>query len=198
MTQALLLSGGQDSAALLYMLRPSFAITIDYGQRPAEAEIRASSHLCKSLNIDHRVISIDCSTLGSGDMVGSPALPEAPVPEWWPYRNQLLVTMAAAVALTRNCSQLVIGTVKTDSSHADGTAGFVEVLSRLLMMQEGGLDLVAPAIGLTSAELVKKSGIPLELLCWAHSCHVSNLACGQCRGCNKHLEVTHALGFAAF
>jgi len=37
--KAILLSGGLDSIALAYWLRPQIAVTIDYGQRPARAVI---------------------------------------------------------------------------------------------------------------------------------------------------------------
>lgn len=39
---AILLSGGMDSIALAYWKRPEIAITIDYGQKPAAAEVVAS------------------------------------------------------------------------------------------------------------------------------------------------------------
>jgi len=65
-------------------------------------------------------------------------------------------------------------------------------------MQEGGIIIKAPAIHKTSDELIKESGIPMELLAWAHSCHTSALACGYCRGCIKHKNITHALGLAPY
>ena len=47
------------------------------------------------LNLEHRVIRCDLSDLGSGDLVGKAANVAAPASEWWPYRNQMLVTLAA-------------------------------------------------------------------------------------------------------
>ena len=64
----LLLSGGLDSISILYWKRPDIALTIDYGQNCADAEIRASKYACEVLNIEHHVLTIDCSSLGSGDM----------------------------------------------------------------------------------------------------------------------------------
>ena len=94
MTAAILLSGGIDSVALAFWQRPSFAITIDYGQRAAEAEIVAARQVSQELGINHEILRIDCSTIGSGDMAGAAPDAIAPVTEWWPYRNQLLVTLA--------------------------------------------------------------------------------------------------------
>ena len=187
--QGLLLSGGMDSISLAYWLRPAVAYTIDYGQQPAEAEIRASKAVTRALKIKHEVIRVDCRSLGSGDLAGRPAIKGASSSEWWPYRNQLLVTIAATKAVQAGLQQLAVGCLSTDRGHIDGRASFIRAMDRLLSIQEGGLRLVAPAIRLTAATLVRKSGIPLDLLAWAHSCHTSNLACGHCRGCNKHWQV---------
>ena len=32
------------------------------------------------------------------------------------------------------------------------------------------------------------------VLAWAHSCHKADVACGNCRGCNKYFEVLRELG----
>src|SRR5438105_3448321 len=109
---ALLLSGGIDSIALAYWLKPALAITIDYGQRPARGEIDAAAAACDVLGLEHLVLSINCSSLGSGDMAGSPPHELAPVSEWWPFRNQLLITFAAAECIRRGIPGLVMGTVK--------------------------------------------------------------------------------------
>ena len=79
MKTALLLSGGMDSIAIAWWKRPDIAITLDYGQRAAEAEIKAASATCSALKIDHHVIKVDCSSLGSGDMAGAEADSNAPV-----------------------------------------------------------------------------------------------------------------------
>lgn len=185
----LLLSGGMDSIALAYWLRPAVAYTIDYGQKPADAEIRASKAVTKALRIRHEIIRVDCSSLGSGDLAGSAAVAEAASSEWWPYRNQLLITLASMKAIQAGVRELAIGCLASDRGHVDGRVAFIRAMDRVLAMQEGGIRLVAPAIKLTGASLIRKSGIPLDLLAWAHSCHVANLACGHCRGCNKHRYV---------
>ena len=191
---AILLSGGMDSIAVAYLRRPSVAFTIDYGQLPAAGEIRAASAVAEELKIDHEIIKIDLRALGSGDMAGQGAIEVAPNPEWWPFRNQMLVTLSAmrGIALGVNC--LLIGTVKGDDSHADGRREFISAMDGLLELQEGGLRLEAPAIELTASELIGMSGVPGELLSWAHSCHVSAYACGICRGCHKHYHTYEEIG----
>lgn len=189
MKRALLLSGGMDSLALAWWVRPEIGITLDYGQLAAEAEVSASKAICKRLEIQHYVVSIDCRAVGSGDMAGAQADAHAPASDWWPYRNQMLVTLAAMKAISLGVTTLYLGAVKSDGSHRDGTPEFIGAISRLMALQEGGMTVEAPAIELSTAELVRKAGVPRDMLAWAHSCHKSNVACGRCRGCNKYLEV---------
>lgn len=195
MKTALLLSGGMDSTAIAWMKRPDLAITIDYGQKAAEAEKHASAQVAQALGIPHEVISVDCSSLGSGDMAHAAPDAHATTSDWWPYRNQLLLTLASMRAIARGVKTLYIGTLKSDGeSHLDGTKQFVSLMDGLMGYQEGGLRISAPAIDLTAVELIRASGIPPSLLAWSHSCHKANIACGDCRGCNKYLETYAALG----
>ncbi len=88
--------------------------------------------------------------------------------------------------------------MQSDGRFADGRPEFVQLLDRLLSNQEGGIWLVAPAIHLTSAELVRRSGLPTDVLAWSHSCQVSEHACGRCRGCCKRREVLAELPAAGW
>lgn len=132
MKTALLLSGGMDSVSLAWWKRPQFAITIDYGQKAAEAEKRASAAVCQQLEIEHHIVTVDCRSLGSGDMAGSAPDGLAPASDWWPYRNQLLVTLAAMKSISLGATTLLIGTVRSDEGHRDGTTEFVSRIDRLL------------------------------------------------------------------
>lgn len=185
----LLISGGIDSACIAYEEQPDLGITVDYGQACAEAEVDAASKICDELNLDHSVIDIDCSELGAGSMSQQNQLNVATTPEWWPFRNQLIITMVATEAVKQGASKLLAGSVSNDQEHADGTKEFYEQIDVLLSLQEGNLSISAPAIGQTSTELVNDSGAPLSLLGWTHSCHTSNEPCGRCRGCRKRHRV---------
>lgn len=189
MSKAILLSGGIDSIALAYWKKPQIAFTINYGQKPAVAEIRSSKTVCDILGIKHVIIEADCSHLGSGDLSATNALEIAPSSEWWPYRNQLLVTLASMKAITLDVDELIVGSVLSDGFHKDGTGNFYSLLHALMNYQESNITISAPAITLTSTELVISSGVPSEILFYAHSCHKNNIPCCQCRGCNKYIEV---------
>lgn len=190
---AILLSGGIDSIALTYWKRPDVAITINYGQTPAATEIRTSAMIAKILGIPHYVVEADCSGLGSGDLINQTALSVSPSSEWWPYRNQLLVTLACMRGIALGINELMLASVKSDSFHKDGTAQFYQLMSQLMVYQEESIQITCPAIELTSVELVQRSDVPASLLNWAHSCHKSNIPCGNCRGCNKYRQVMYEL-----
>ncbi|MBG0794052.1 7-cyano-7-deazaguanine synthase [Methylocystis sp. H62] len=194
MKTALLLSGGMDSVAIAWWKRPDIAITIDYGHQPALAEIRAAGAVAAALEIEHHIVRCDLAALGSGDMAGRTPLVMAPVPEWWPFRNQMLLTVAAMKAVSLGVERLLIGCLSTDRQHGDGTEAFISAMNSLFAVQEGGLMVEAPAIALTAEELIQQSSIPFEVLAWAHSCHRANEACGNCRGCLKHYSTMQALG----
>lgn len=195
MSELLLLSGGIDSLALAVWRKPIRCLTIDYGQRPARAEIAASAQVCQALGIRHDVLTVPLHLVGSGALAGTQQAPVSPHPEFWPFRNQFLITLGAMAALRHGLTQVMVGSVKSDCRHVDGSPGFIAAMAGLLAHQEGAITLDAPAIGLSSAELVQISGIPPDLLGWAHSCHTADIACGQCPGCHKHSETMQALGW---
>lgn len=195
MKEAVLISGGVDSTALAYLRRPAFGFVIDYGQLAATAEIIAASEICRQLNIDLEVLRVNCRLSGSGTMAGKENLSLSPSPEWWPFRNQLLATLAASAAINKGIEKLIFGSVKTDNFHADGRQEFYAALDRLISLQEGGIRVEAPALSMTSVELVRQSKAPAPLLAWTHSCHTNEFSCGTCRGCIKRTGVLNDCGF---
>jgi 7-cyano-7-deazaguanine synthase len=194
MKTALLLSGGMDSIALAWWKRPGVAFTVDYGQLAAAAEIEASAAVCRALGVPHQVLRFDAKSLGSGDMAGAAPDAHAPASDWWPYRNQLLITLVAMKAVALGVQELWLGTVAGDRTHRDGTPEFVKNISALLVDQEGGMAVTAPAMDMRTVDLIRVSGVPRSMLAWAHSCHKADVPCCNCRGCNKHFEVLQELG----
>lgn len=182
-----------DSIAIAYWKRPHHAFTLNYGQLAAQAEIQASRAVALQLGIEHHVLEIDARALGSGDMVGQEPDPKAPASDWWPYRNQLLVTAASMRGVALGVTEMMLGTVATDAQHRDGAPTFVERLDALMRCQEGEMVVNAPAIELTTVELIREAQVPRSLMGWAHSCHTGNLPCGHCRGCNKYIGTVHEL-----
>jgi 7-cyano-7-deazaguanine synthase len=191
--RGILLSGGIDSTALAYWLRPEVAVTVDYGQKPARGEIAAASAVAGDMGLRHEIVRVDIAHLGVGQLAGRSASLLANSAEWWPYRNQFLVTVAAMRLVSEGLSQLMLGTVASDTVHADGQVEFVDAIDKLMRLQEGQVTVIAPAYTMQATELLRASGLPKRILGWTFSCHTSEYACGQCRGCYKHLSVTKAV-----
>lgn len=194
--KALLFSGGIDSTALACWLRPDVLVTVDYGQKVAIAERRASAEIARRLGLHHEMIAIDVAGLGHGHLAGRDPSALAATPEWWPYRNQLLITVVAMRFVDEGLSELFIGTVQGDDVHADGRPEFLDTVDRLMALQEGGVRVLAPARSMTSEQLVGQAPGIGDVLPWTFSCHVGEFPCGQCRGCVKHNAVLAAAAVA--
>lgn len=194
MSQVLLLSGGVDSACIAAWKRPDHCLGIDYGQKAAIAERRAATAISTHLGLSFTHIQVDASVVGGGLMARRPAM-TGRTPEWWPYRNQLLITLAAAWTIAHGHHEVLAGTVAGDGDrHADGRQQFYDAMNTLLQMQEGGLTVSAPAIGLTTADLIVASAVDDATLGWTHSCHTGDIPCGACPGCTKRAEVLARAG----
>ena len=190
----MLLSGGLDSTAVAALERPELCVFVDYGQVSADAERTSSEKIARELGLSYLALGADCSALGSGDLAGKPSLGLSPSREWWPFRNQLVGTLAAIRVIELGISELHFGTVSSDHFHADGTADFFSRFSALLSMQEGGLRVAAPYIDLSTEQLVRLSNVSDSVLGWSFSCHTGLYPCGICRGCAKRAAVLKNLG----
>lgn len=182
----LLFSGGIESTCLAYMRQPDVCLTIDYGQIVAAGEIGAAEKISAHLGLNHQTLSVDLSSLGSGQLAGTRAIKQSKIPELWPFRNQMLVTLAAMKFAGSEPLRIIIGTVKGDQNHGDGTDKFVQSIDAALRLQEGNAQLVAPAIHLESLDLLLASNIDVDLLDMTFSCFQAQIPCGRCRGCEKN------------
>jgi 7-cyano-7-deazaguanine synthase len=188
----LLFSGGIDSTAIASMERPDLLFFVDYGQLAAAGELRAARAISAVLEVPLDVHCADLSSFGAGAMVGGKVVSPT-APEFWPFRNQMLVTLAVMAHADREPLEILIGTVAGDQVHPDGTQAFVTSMNTLLESQ-GDYRLRAPAIGLSAEGLMARARLPREILGWTFSCHTGEWACGQCRGCSKHDELKLAYG----
>lgn len=197
----LLFSGGLDSTALAAIYRPKLLLYVDYGQRPADLERRSSLRLAGLLGLKLLEVGLGINSFGSGLLheEGGDQPSASPSPEWWPYRNQFLVTAAAATALQQELRTVLVGSVAPDGErHRDGTAEFYQRLDALVSYQEGAVRVVAPGIRSTTEELLESSGLDEQVLGWTASCHRSNLPCGHCPGCWKRQRILAALGIEGY
>ncbi len=121
-------------------------------------------------------------------MIGRPTSSGGSAPEFWPYRNQMLVTLAAMLLQPEGLDEIIVGAVSTDR-HADGRSSFFRALDRTMRLQEGSVRVSAPARKFSTVNLLQRSAFPKDLVGLTFSCHVHEYACGQCGGCLKHRQV---------
>jgi 7-cyano-7-deazaguanine synthase len=188
----LLFSGGIDSTCLAWLERPDRLVFINYGQIPANGELRACKSIAEAIGLPLDVHETDLRTFGGGLMAGSAA--QGAAPEFWPFRNQMLISLAAMYYAPRGGSEILIGTVRSDRQHPDGRARFLRSMGSVLKSQ-APITLRAPAADEQTVALARRSEAPHSLLGWTFSCHTGEWACGQCGGCRKHAAVKAALGF---
>ena len=91
--RVLLFSGGIDSTCIAWLERPDRLAFVDYGQIPAKGELRACRSIADALDLPLDVHTADLRSFGGGLMAGGAA--EGAAPEFWPFRNQMLITLAA-------------------------------------------------------------------------------------------------------
>ncbi|MFT3723890.1 MAG: 7-cyano-7-deazaguanine synthase [Hyphomonadaceae bacterium] len=189
--KALLFSGGLDSTCIAKIEKPDLLITVDYGQRAAQGEIAAAESIAAALKLKHKVLiakPVDC---GQGLMAGRDQASKKFPPEWWPFRNQYLLTVAAMHIEDGSASEILIGTVSTDSQQSDGSDSFIDRFNELLLSQKSYSSVRAPAIRMTSGQLYKMANLDPSIAGWIFSCHLSSIACGHCRGCIKSAEIVN-------
>jgi 7-cyano-7-deazaguanine synthase len=187
--KALLFSGGLDSTCLAKIEQPDLLLTVDYGQLQAKGEIEASGRIADGLGLPHKVITAQPSDCGQGLMAGKLHSSNKFPPEWWPFRNQYLLTVAAMHLENGALNEILIGTVSTDSLQSDGSQKFLDLFNDLLLAQRSYISVRAPAIKLTSQRLFEMAKLEAAISGWIFSCHTSHLACGRCRGCSKSSEI---------
>jgi 7-cyano-7-deazaguanine synthase len=184
----LLLSGGIESTCLAISWQPDLCFTVDYGQVSAPGEVAASRLIARHLRLDHEVARINLNEFGAGLLSGRGRGGPTGAPEFWPFRNQMLITLAAMRFDRIPNVRICIGTVLTDRRHPDGTIRFLRSMNRLLQVQRDDFVLEYPAARSATQSLIEKSHVD-HLLGFTFSCHTGPISCGRCPGCIKNLAL---------
>jgi 7-cyano-7-deazaguanine synthase len=214
-----LLSGGLDSATALAMCRADglvcHALSFDYGQRHA-VELQAATRVARALGAaSHRVCRIDLGGVGGSALTGQGAVPKGrseaeigggiPV-TYVPGRNTLFVAHALAVAEILDAERIALGINILDSSgYPDCRPEWLHAMQEVARLGtragvEGrAVELVAPLLGMTKAEIIRAGttlGVDYSL---THSCYdpaASGAACGTCDSCQLRRRGFQQAGIA--
>lgn len=134
-----LLSGGLDSAAALYLgdAQRTLGLFVDYGQTSVAGELRAATALAEARGVLLSVVTINAmAALGAGTLSGQPraegadGTTEDQQDEWFPARNVLLAAVGAVMIGHNGGGQLVFG-AQTES-YRDARPEFFASAQRLI------------------------------------------------------------------
>jgi 7-cyano-7-deazaguanine synthase len=195
-----LVSGGMDScvaAAVAAKDHELALLHVTYGQRTQRRELRAFEEIAHFFDVERRLVA-DISYLGriGGSSLTDPNMPveaadlgrEGIPTSYVPFRNTHFLAIAVSWAEVIGAHKIFIGAVEPDSSgYPDCREVFYKAfneLTRVGTKPEAEIEVVAPLIQMTKAEIVKL-GIDLDAplrLTW--SCYTNNdMPCGECDSC---------------
>ena len=206
-----LLSGGLDSATALAIARSqgyeTYALSFDYGQRHRQ-ELDAARKIANSLAAkEHRIIKIDNQIFAGSALINDVDVPKSRSEEeigrgipstYVPARNTIFLAHALAWTETIPAGHIFIGANAIDySGYPDCRPEFIALFETLANVgtkagAEGArIQIHAPLIKLSKAEIIRKA-VELNVdLSLTHSCYDSTpdgRACGECDSCQLRLK----------
>ncbi|MEN3028463.1 MAG: 7-cyano-7-deazaguanine synthase QueC [Aquificaceae bacterium] len=207
-----LLSGGMDSATLLWLCRKEFeevyALSFDYGQRH-RVELKYARELAGLAGVkEHIIVEVPHYRFikGSALLEGGPEVPsgvytqEVPVTNV-PMRNLVFLAIAASFADAYYIDHIAIGVHALDTPYPDCRVEFITAMesainagSALVTKTRRRIHLYAPFLGMSKvdiARLGKELGVPFEK---TYSCYMGvEPPCGICATCLQREEALRSI-----
>lgn len=201
-----MLSGGLDSTVNLYEADRrggvALAVTFDYGQRAAKAEIRAARGFCRRIGALHRVIRLPwlAEVTASALVRKAKSLPHLDAKRlddrtattrsaravWVPNRNGVFLSVAAAVAEAKGIPWIVPGFNQEEAAtFPDNSVPFLRAFDRALRFStRSHVRVRCFTANLRKPEIAKRGaalGIPLREV---YPCYEAGpRPCGRCESC---------------
>jgi len=197
----IVLSGGLDSTTLAYHLKTGGyeleAISFDYGQRH-KRELRCAAQTAINLDFELKLFQMP-GILGGSALTGQGDIPQGHYKEESmkktvvPNRNMVMLSIAAAYALSRGVKNIAIGVHAGDHAiYPDCRKDTMELIECSIQM--GNWDaqdfkILTPFIKLNKSAIVKAGnllGVPFEN---THTCYEgTKVPCGKCGSCVERAE----------
>lgn len=202
-----LLSGGLDSAVLLYRLLAEghrvTALSVDYGQRHAR-ELVAARAIADSQSVPLRVVQVPSiasllvsSQTNSCDVPHGHYADESMRVTVVPNRNMIMLAIAAGVAWSMKAQAIAYAAHRGDHAiYPDCRPEFVRAMDLALdSAHYEPLDLLAPFLATTKGRIVEigsELAVPFGL---TYSCYEGAvLHCGKCGTCVERIEAFRNAG----
>lgn len=199
----LILSGGMDSATMLYWLRyvgkKVDCLGVDYGQKHGR-ELSYAEALCGKVGVSFRVADLRALRpilAGSSQTDDSVPVPEGHYAEESmkltvvPNRNMIMLAVAAGYAISLKADSVAYAAHAGDHAiYPDCRPEFADALGKALALCDWSqVRLDRPFLGMTKSQIVEigaKLGVPFQDT-W--SCYNGrDLHCGKCGTCTERRE----------
>ena len=207
-----LLSGGMDSATVLYWARAEgfapTALSFRYGQRHG-AESQAARRLAREAGCELVEMDLDLAQFGASALTDPEiAVPEGPddgIPVTYvPARNTVFLSIALALAEARGIHDLCIGVNAIDySGYPDCRGEFIEAFEKTAnLATRDGVEgrrfrIHAPLIDRTKAEIIRagtRLGVDYSMTVSCYQADSGGRACAACEACRLRREGFEAAG----
>ena len=194
-TAVVLLSGGLDSATVLYLAQAQGykcqALIFDYGQRHKQ-EVACAVKIAQSSGCAYRILKIEFPWKGSALLDNKIKVPQeitqgVPV-TYVPARNIIFLSFALSLAEVIKASAIFIGAHAQDYSgypdcRAEFFKAFVE-MAKVGIAAKHRIQILAPLLNKNKSQIIslgRKLGLPFNLT-W--SCYRAGIRpCGKCDSC---------------
>lgn len=220
MTKAVVLaSGGLDSTVAAAVAKQDgcllYLLTIAYGQRH-RIEVERARAIGKVLGAEgHLVLELDLRAIGGSALTTDQPVPKDRTeaerrhgipPTYVPARNTIFLALALAHAETVGAARIYLGANVLDySGYPDCRPEYLQAFEQVARLGTAagaagrGIEIRAPLLEMTKADIIRKGlslGAPLHL---THSCYdpsPEGTACGRCDSCRIRREGFRAAGVA--
>lgn len=191
-----IVSGGLDSVTMLYEYKDKVkhVVTFNYGSNHNAQEIERARWNCKNLGKEHTVINLEeaFQDIESALLSGADAIPsgeyttESLKQTVVPFRNGIMLSIAAGIAESKGCDTVLIGAHAGDHEvYPDCREGFMNFMSLATEVgTDAGIAIQAPYIQKSKAHIAGRAlgmNVPVER---TYSCYKGGpIHCGVCSTC---------------
>ncbi len=197
----ILYSGGMDSSVALYRYvdRIRVAVSFHYGSKHNAIEIEQAARNCRQLGIEHRVVDIDLNKMGfvSNLLTSGGEIPDGHYEDEnmkmtvVPFRNGIMLSIAAGIAESIGCNKLLISNHAGDHAiYPDCRESFIASMSDAIRFGTyNEVEIFAPFTNLTKRDIAligNECSVPFEQ---TYSCYNGQeIHCGTCGTCTERKE----------
>ncbi len=189
-----------DSTVALYqaldMGKKVAALSFDYGAKHNHRELPFAQATCKALGVDHQVVALECmNTLFCSDLLRSGgAVPDGPYNHKdmqktvVPFRNGIMLSIAAGYAESLGASELLIGSHSGDHAiYPDCRPSFNQAMDQAIREgTDNKVHLYIPFVKMDKrdiGDLGRKLGVDFNST-W--TCYKGgDIHCGTCGACDE-------------